>query len=41
MAFSSQMRTDFGEANADYVREHYDLFKINEERLAIYSKLIE
>jgi hypothetical protein len=41
MAFSSQMRTDFGEANAEYVRENYDLFKINEERFAIYSKLIE
>ena len=41
MAFSSQMRTDFGELNAEYVREHYDLFKINLERLAIYSKLIE
>ena len=41
MAFSSQMRTDFGEANAEYVREHYDLFKINESRFAIYSKLIE
>lgn len=41
MAFSSQMRTDFGESNAEYVREHYDLFKINELRLAIYTKLIE
>jgi len=41
MAFSSQMRTDFGEANAEYVRENYDLFKINEDRFAIYSKLIE
>jgi len=41
MAFSSQMRTDYGEANAEYVRENYDLFKINEDRFAIYSKLIE
>ena len=41
MAFSSQMRTDFGESNAEYVRENYDLFKINEDRFAIYSKLIE
>jgi hypothetical protein len=41
MAFSSQMRTDYGEANAEYVRKHYDLFKINEDRFAIYSKLIE
>jgi hypothetical protein len=35
------MRTDFGESNAEYVREHYDLFKINEVRLAIYTKLLE
>ena len=41
MAFSKQMRTDFGESNAEYVRKHYDLFKINEDRFAIYSKLIE
>lgn len=41
MAFSSQMRMDFGEANAEYVREHFDLFKINLERMAIYNKLIE
>ena len=41
MVFSKQMRTDFGEANAEYVREHYDLFKINDIRFAIYSKLIE
>ena len=33
--------TDFGESNAEYVREHYDLFKIKEDRFAIYSKLIE
>jgi hypothetical protein len=40
MAFSKQMRVDFGEANAEYVRKHYDIFKINEERYAIYNKLI-
>ena len=41
MAFSKQMRDDFGHSNGEYVREHYDLFKINEARFAIYSKLIE
>jgi hypothetical protein len=40
MTFSKQMREDYGEANAEYVREHYDLFKINEHRFAIYNKLI-
>ena len=40
MAFSKQMRDDYGQANGDYVREHYDIFKINEERFATYSKLI-
>ena len=40
MAFSPQMREDYGQANGDYVREHYDLFKINESRTAIYNKLI-
>ena len=41
MTFSKQMREDFGEANAEYVREHYELFKINEVRKAIYDKLID
>ena len=41
MAFSVQMRNDYGQRNGEYVREHYDLFKINESRFAIYSKLIE
>lgn len=41
MAFSKQMREDYGESNAEYVREHYDIFKINEARSAIYNKLIE
>lgn len=41
MVFSKQMREDYGEANAEYVREHYDLFKINEKRFDIYTKLIE
>lgn len=41
MVCSKQMRTDFGEANAEYVRKHYDLFKINIDRLAIYNKLLE
>jgi hypothetical protein len=41
MVFSKQMRTDFGEANAEYVREHYDLFKINEDRFNIYTDLIK
>lgn len=40
MAFSKQMREDYGMKNAEYVRKHYDLFKINEEREAIYNKLI-
>jgi processive 1,2-diacylglycerol beta-glucosyltransferase len=41
MAFSKQMREDFGNRNGEYVREHYDIFKINTQRFAIYSKLIE
>lgn len=41
MVFSPQMRIDFAEANAEYVRKNYDIFKINEVRFAIYSKLIE
>jgi hypothetical protein len=41
MVHSPQMRKDYAEANAEYVREHYDIFKINEARNAIYSKLIE
>lgn len=41
MVHSPQMRTDFAEANAEFVREHYDIFKVNESRFAIYSKLIE
>jgi hypothetical protein len=40
MAFSKQMRDDYGQANGEYVREHYDIFKINELRYAIYNKLI-
>jgi hypothetical protein len=41
MAFSKQMRDDYGYRNGEYVREHYDIFKINEARFATYSKLIE
>lgn len=41
MTFSKQMQEDFGEANAEYVRKHYDIFKINEGRNVIYNKLIE
>lgn len=41
MAFSKQMRDDYGYRNGEYVREHYDIFKINEGRFATYSKLIE
>ena len=41
MAFSKQMRDDFGNRNGEYVREHYDIFKINEGRFATYSKLID
>jgi hypothetical protein len=41
MVFNEQMRTDYAEANAEFVRKHYDIFKVNENRFAIYSKLIE
>ena len=41
LSFSKQMREDYGNANGEYVRKHYDLFKINEKRLFIYEKLIE
>ena len=41
MAFSKQMREDYGRANGEYVRKHYDIFKINENRKAIYNKLID
>lgn len=40
MAFSKQMREDYGEANAEFVRKHFDLFKINQERETIYNQLI-
>jgi hypothetical protein len=41
MAFSKQMREDFGNRNGEYVRANYDIFKINEGRFATYTKLIE
>ena len=41
LAITKPMRTDFAEANAEFVREHYDIFKVNEARFAIYSKLID
>jgi hypothetical protein len=41
MIFSKQMREDYGQRNGDYVREHYDIFKINEARNAIYNRLIQ
>lgn len=40
MAFSKQMREDYGKRNGEYVREHYDIFKINESRKAIYDKVV-
>lgn len=40
MAFSKQMRDDFGQSNGEYVRKHFDIFKLNEYRSAIYGGLI-
>jgi len=40
MAESKAMREDWGYGNGEYVRKHFDLFKINEARTAIYNKLI-
>ena len=41
MVHSPQMRTDFAEANAEFVREHYDIFKVNEARFSIFTNLIK
>ncbi len=40
MAFSKQMRDDFGQSNGEYVRKHFDIFKLNEDRSAIYKGLL-
>lgn len=40
MAMSKQMREDFGRANGEYVRKHFDLFKVNEKRFAIYNEVL-
>lgn len=40
MVESKDMREDYGQANGEYVRKHYDLFRHNLSRTAIYNKLI-
>jgi hypothetical protein len=40
MAESKDMREDYGLSNGEYVRKHYDLFRHNLARTAIYNKLL-
>ena len=40
MAESKDMREDYGLTNGEYVRKHYDLFRHNIARTAIYNKLL-
>jgi hypothetical protein len=40
MAESKDMREDYGLSNGEYVRKHYDLFRHNIARTAIYNKLL-